>query len=65
NVLCIINIQHDCASSRCTGVQVVGERQENNETTRMKMIINHAPTNAFLLNTHALHNYRRITAVMP
>ncbi|KIO08465.1 hypothetical protein M404DRAFT_134486, partial [Pisolithus tinctorius Marx 270] len=48
NVLCNVNIQHDCASSRCTGVQVVGERQENDETTRTKTIVNHAPTNAFL-----------------
>ncbi|KIO07666.1 hypothetical protein M404DRAFT_104131, partial [Pisolithus tinctorius Marx 270] len=62
NVLCNVNIQHDCASSRCTGVQVVGERQENDKTTRTKMIINHTPTNAFLLNTHALHNYKRIAA---
>ncbi|KIJ07463.1 hypothetical protein PAXINDRAFT_22620, partial [Paxillus involutus ATCC 200175] len=65
NVLCNVNIQHDCATARCTGVQVVSERQEHNETIRMTTVVNHSPANAFLLNTHALHNYRRIAAATP
>ncbi|KIK81852.1 hypothetical protein PAXRUDRAFT_53481, partial [Paxillus rubicundulus Ve08.2h10] len=65
SVLCNVNIQHDCTTVRCMGVWVVSERQECNETTRMTTVINNSPTNMFLLNTHALHNYRRIAAVTP
>ncbi|KIK78699.1 hypothetical protein PAXRUDRAFT_126765, partial [Paxillus rubicundulus Ve08.2h10] len=65
NVLCNVNIQHSCATAGCTGVQVVSERQECNETIRTTTVVNHSPANMFLLNTHALHNYRRIAAATP
>ena len=38
--------------------------QERLVSTRTKKIIEHSPTGAYLLNTHALHNYRRILSVL-
>lgn len=38
--------------------------QERLASTRTKKVIEHSPTGAYLLNTHALHNYRRILSVL-
>lgn len=64
-MLCNINVQHDCATASCTQSQTKYERQERQETNKTKTIIEHAPTNIFILNMHALHNYKRIAAVVP
>ncbi|KIK73663.1 hypothetical protein PAXRUDRAFT_114240, partial [Paxillus rubicundulus Ve08.2h10] len=65
SVLCNINIQHNCATARCTGLQAIHKRQGHDETTRTKTVFDHTADNIFLLNTHTLHNYRRIAAVTP
>jgi len=65
DVLCTVNVQHDCAASRCNEVQMIQECQEHLITTRTKDIVNHKPTNAYLLNIHALHNYQYIASVLP
>ena len=39
--------------------------QECLVTTQTKKVVKHSPTNAYLLNTHALHNYWKILAVLP
>ncbi|KAF9222821.1 hypothetical protein BS17DRAFT_707449, partial [Gyrodon lividus] len=65
SMLCNINIQHNCATARCTGSQVVHKRQGHDKTARMKTIIDHTAEKKKFLNTHALHNYRSIVAVTP
>ncbi|KAG1801434.1 uncharacterized protein HD556DRAFT_1205427, partial [Suillus plorans] len=65
-ILCVVNVQHDCASSGANcGIRNVQERQERIVTTRLRQLIDHAPTNAYFLNTHALHNYQHISALLP
>ena len=65
DVLCTVNVQHDCSASACNAVKQVAERQERLVTTRTKDLVGHSSTNAFLLNTHALHNYQHLAAVIP
>ncbi|KIK71775.1 hypothetical protein PAXRUDRAFT_72744, partial [Paxillus rubicundulus Ve08.2h10] len=65
NIICTVNVQHDCMTSGCNSTRSVFERQERLLTTRTKDVVDHVPTNAYILNTYALHNYRWITAVVP
>ncbi|KAI6147785.1 hypothetical protein BKA82DRAFT_140319, partial [Pisolithus tinctorius] len=67
NILCTVNIQHDCAASgtACDKPQEFQERQERSETTKKKVTFDHAPTNMYVLNVHALHNYQRVSAAIP
>ncbi|KAL4066879.1 hypothetical protein J3A83DRAFT_4098505, partial [Scleroderma citrinum] len=65
DVLCTVNVQHDCSTSACNAVKQVAEPQEHLVITGTKDLVSHSPINAFLLNTHALHNYQHLAAVIP
>jgi hypothetical protein len=65
NVVCTSNVQHDCATSGCNAIRQIFERQERQETTKSKDVLDHVPTNAYVLNTHSIHNYKWIAAVTP
>ncbi|KAG1857245.1 hypothetical protein C8R48DRAFT_551189, partial [Suillus tomentosus] len=65
-ILCVVNVQHDCTSSGANcGIRNVQERQERIVTMRLRQLVDHAPTNAYFLNTHVLHNYQHISALAP
>ncbi|KAG2063297.1 hypothetical protein BDR04DRAFT_1038375, partial [Suillus decipiens] len=49
-ILCAVNIQHDCASSQCVETRSICAHQEREQTTRTKRIVKHKETNSFLLN---------------
>ncbi|KAG1836418.1 hypothetical protein C8R48DRAFT_553148, partial [Suillus tomentosus] len=66
NVLCAVNVQHDCiASDSSCNIQYTCEKQERAETTKTKHVTQHTANNAYVLNTHSLHNYSLISAVIP
>ncbi|KAI6008574.1 hypothetical protein EDC04DRAFT_2581978 [Pisolithus marmoratus] len=65
DVICVVNVQHDCITSSCTSTRTVLEKQEHLVTLRTKDLIDHAPTNAYIINTSLLHNYQWIKAVVP
>ena len=63
-----MNVQHDCQSAGCWGVQNEQIREEREETHKTRITINHIygeEGNIFLLNTPTLHNYRIIELVTP
>ena len=62
--MCAINIQHDCSSAGCNTSKQVARQQERLVTTKMKNLVCHLPTNLYVLNTHVLHNYQHIAAVV-
>ena len=51
--------------SQCNLTKAVYERQERLLTSCTKFVIDHAPTNVYILNTHSLHNYHWINSVLP
>ncbi|KAH7905869.1 hypothetical protein BJ138DRAFT_1094753 [Hygrophoropsis aurantiaca] len=65
NIICTVNVQHDCMKSDCNSTHQIFERQERLLTTRTKNMIDHKPTNSYVLNSYALHNYRWIAACIP
>ncbi|KAG1898286.1 uncharacterized protein F5891DRAFT_955812, partial [Suillus fuscotomentosus] len=66
NILCAVNVQHDCITSDSScNIQYTREKQEHAETTKTKCVTQHTANNAYVLNTHSLHNYSLISAVIP
>ncbi|KIK76179.1 hypothetical protein PAXRUDRAFT_96144, partial [Paxillus rubicundulus Ve08.2h10] len=65
DIVCTVNVQHNCIDSDCT--EVVGSivQQERAETTQMKLVIRHKPTPKYLLNTYSIHKYAHIYAALP
>ncbi|KAG2051957.1 hypothetical protein BDR06DRAFT_1059597 [Suillus hirtellus] len=64
-IICIVNIQHDCIKSLCTDTSQCRIHQEQNETARMKSIIQHKSSLFYLLNAYSIHNYAQIRSVIP
>ncbi|KAG1807724.1 hypothetical protein EV424DRAFT_1283807, partial [Suillus variegatus] len=64
-IICIVNIQHDCVKSQCTDTSQCHLRQERTETTHTKSIIQHKSSLFYLLNAYSIHNYAQIQSVIP
>jgi hypothetical protein len=65
DIVCGVNIQHDCSYSKCSDYASQTILQDKVETSRIRSIISHNNVNQFILNTYSLHNYASITAVIP
>ncbi|KAG6376770.1 hypothetical protein JVT61DRAFT_1794 [Boletus reticuloceps] len=65
DVICAVNVQHDCITSQCNSTRTMLEQQERLLTSRAQLLVDHAPTNAFILNIHSLHNYQWIISAIP
>ncbi|KAG1723899.1 hypothetical protein EDB19DRAFT_1915867 [Suillus lakei] len=64
-IVCIVNIQHDCVKSQCTDTSQCRLHQERTETTRTKSVIQHKSSPFYLLNAYSIHNYAQIRSVIP
>ncbi|KAN0125421.1 hypothetical protein V8E53_015508 [Lactarius tabidus] len=62
---CIVNVQHDCYSCKCSGIQHQAVQQEREKTSRTRAMVDHKPEARFVLNIHSIHNYKTISAVTP
>src|ERR1700722_16531230 len=65
DVICVVNVQHDCSSSECHETTLVRTRQERTESDHMSQLIVHKDTKRFVLNTNSLHNYQAIALTLP
>ncbi|KIK97317.1 hypothetical protein PAXRUDRAFT_136502, partial [Paxillus rubicundulus Ve08.2h10] len=62
DVLCRVNIQHNCVDSKCTKL-VSCAIQQGTLTQQSKHIIQPEPTPKYLLNTFSIYSF--ILAVLP
>lgn len=65
DIICAINLQHDCSRGHCTHDNPKDVYQEREKTTRQKMTIAHSDDTHFILNTQSLHNYRALSELIP
>ncbi|KAI5989187.1 hypothetical protein F5J12DRAFT_700323, partial [Pisolithus orientalis] len=65
DIICSVNLQHDCFQGKCqaTGQEVV--RQEQKLTGKKCSVMAHVDENHFIVNTHALHNAKYIHKALP
>ncbi|KAF8428888.1 hypothetical protein L210DRAFT_3327899, partial [Boletus edulis BED1] len=48
DVVCTVNVQHDCMTACCGSTRAVFEQQERLLSSRTKVLVDHVPTNAYL-----------------
>ncbi|KAG2145797.1 hypothetical protein DEU56DRAFT_708851, partial [Suillus clintonianus] len=65
NIICVINLQHNCLDSQCTDTLQQPVRQERLETRRTKPIIQHKSTPHYFINAYSIHHYDHIHLVIP
>ncbi|KAH9949290.1 hypothetical protein B0H21DRAFT_889914 [Amylocystis lapponica] len=65
DIICTVNVQHDCSTCGCKDVLRAQVRQENAETRKTHCLIQHATTYLYTLNTFSLHNHRLIASIIP
>ncbi|KAG2110584.1 uncharacterized protein F5147DRAFT_745166 [Suillus discolor] len=65
DIICVINLQHNCVDSQCTDTIEEPVRQERLETSRTKPIIQHKSTPHYFINAYSIHNYDHINSVIP
>ncbi|KAF8593167.1 hypothetical protein BDV93DRAFT_393540, partial [Ceratobasidium sp. AG-I] len=60
NIVCLVNLQHDCtAEGKCAQHKVVVQ-QEREDTCQTRYSVKHSDNARFILNTQSLHNIRHI-----
>ncbi|KAG2367081.1 hypothetical protein BDR07DRAFT_1233016, partial [Suillus spraguei] len=65
DIVCSINIQHNCIDSQCTDTTQQPIYQEWIVMSRSRPIIQHKPTPHYLLNVYSVHNYDYIHLITP
>ncbi|KAG2051832.1 hypothetical protein BDR06DRAFT_889037, partial [Suillus hirtellus] len=65
DIICAVNIQHNCLDSQCTDIQRQPVHQERIETSQTKATVKHKSMPNFFLNVYSVHNYTHIQRVVP
>ncbi|KAI9572450.1 hypothetical protein HD554DRAFT_1982944, partial [Boletus coccyginus] len=65
DILCGVNLQHNCIDTKCTKFMNHAIRQEQILMWQTEHIIQHKPTSKYFLNTFSIHNYSFIQAIVP
>ncbi|KAG1879856.1 hypothetical protein F4604DRAFT_1923063 [Suillus subluteus] len=65
DIVCSINIQHNCIDSHCTDTAQQPVYQEWTLTSRSRPIVQHKPTPYYFLNAYSIHNYDYIHLITP
>ncbi|KAF8672560.1 hypothetical protein RHS04_07768 [Rhizoctonia solani] len=65
-VECLVNLQHNCATTRkCGCTKVTYKVQERKTTSRTLLCVNHLDKIHFIINIHALHNLLWLRQAIP
>ncbi|EJF55583.1 hypothetical protein DICSQDRAFT_17584, partial [Dichomitus squalens LYAD-421 SS1] len=65
DLICVINVQHDCWRAKCSSDGKRTVRQEREDTSRSRPVVSHANSELYIVNTQALHNQRWIRVALP
>ncbi|KAG1753908.1 uncharacterized protein EDB91DRAFT_1043935, partial [Suillus paluster] len=65
DIICAVNIQHNCIDSKCADMRQQPIHQERIETARTKAVVQHQSTPHYFLNAYSIHNCDYIQMVIP
>lgn len=65
DLVCTVNVQHDCHHGGCLATRAVPCIQERTLTSQSRMVLEHTNQTRFVLNTASLHNHKHITSALP
>ena len=61
----MFNVQHDCATAKCTDSKRTPRRQERLDLDETEPMIEHQPLDVYVVNTHSLHNAHLLRRALP
>ncbi|KAI6096497.1 hypothetical protein F5141DRAFT_961529, partial [Pisolithus sp. B1] len=64
DIICTVNLQHNCMDSKCIMLAHHTTHQERVLPTQTKPIIHHKETPNYFLNTFFIHNYAFICTAL-
>lgn len=64
-LICVVNVQHDCATYQCHDNAQEVLQQEREDTTRTRTVVSHKEDKTFILNLHAVHNCSYLQQALP
>lgn len=65
DIICAINLQHDCSRGKCTPHKSKDLYQEWEKITRQAMSISHSDDIHYILNIQSLHNHQSLSKLVP
>ncbi|KAG1876988.1 hypothetical protein C8R48DRAFT_539913, partial [Suillus tomentosus] len=65
DIVCTVNVQHNCIDSKCANMRQQRMCQERIVTVRTKAVVEHQPTPHYFLNTYSIHNCNLIQMAIP
>ncbi|KIM64053.1 hypothetical protein SCLCIDRAFT_40113, partial [Scleroderma citrinum Foug A] len=65
DIICSINLQHNCVDVKCRILLTKPIHQEHIQTSRNSAVVNHELTPEFFLNVYSIHNYMHISNTLP
>ncbi|TBU58803.1 hypothetical protein BD310DRAFT_785140, partial [Dichomitus squalens] len=65
DIVCVINVQHDCSRARCTTDGKKTIRQEREDTTQSRTVVSHTNSTLYVVNLQALHNQHWMRLTLP
>ncbi|KAH9899976.1 hypothetical protein C8Q73DRAFT_754715 [Cubamyces lactineus] len=65
DIICVINVQHDCITGRCTSSGTEHIRQEREQSIRTRQVVKHTASTFFVINVTSLHNQRHLRNTLP
>lgn len=65
DIICAINLQHDCSRGHCMHNRPQDIYQEREKITRQRMAVSHSDNTHYILNMQSLHNYKALSQLVP
>ncbi|KAG8795703.1 hypothetical protein FRC12_010940 [Ceratobasidium sp. 428] len=66
NILCAVNLQHNCAKKQtCNNMRAIHRVQEREQTSNVRYEVQHSDNDNFVLNLHTCHNAQTIRNALP
>src|SRR6266576_1137853 len=65
DVVCCVNVQHDCEQANCTSTIERPVLQERQAAALRRSLIEHTDSRSYVLNVFSIHNYTYIASIVP
>ncbi|KAG9091071.1 hypothetical protein FRC06_000726 [Ceratobasidium sp. 370] len=65
SIVCVVNLQHDCLAEGTCTLQPIAERQEREDTSRTRNMVQHSDNPRYMLNTQGLHGIQHVRFALP
>ncbi|KDQ51511.1 hypothetical protein JAAARDRAFT_139991, partial [Jaapia argillacea MUCL 33604] len=65
DITCVVNVQHDCISSRCTTTAQQAIMIKRTKSIKTRTVVAHMDSPHYVVNMLSLHNHTLIRKALP